>query len=145
MNPKRSSVLATLALIGTVAVLFVRHALFADHPVGIAVQVAAVLLMLWARVTFGLRSFHAAANPTEGGIVTSGPYRFLRHPIYAAVLYFVWAGVATHASAVTVALGVLATLATAVRIWAEEQLLAERYPDYAAYAARTKRVVPFVL
>ena len=76
LTRKRSSVLATLALIGTVAVLFVRHALFADHPVGIAVQVAAVLLMLWARVTFGLRSFHAAANPTEGGIVTSGPYRW---------------------------------------------------------------------
>jgi protein-S-isoprenylcysteine O-methyltransferase Ste14 len=34
-----------------------------------------------ARVTFGGRSFHVGANPTEGGLVTKGPYRFVRHPI----------------------------------------------------------------
>jgi len=44
--------------------------------------------MLWARLTFGGRSFHAGANPTAGGVVTTGPYRFVRHPIYAAILYF---------------------------------------------------------
>ena len=48
--------------------------------------------MVAARITFGRRSFHAAANPTEGGLVTTGPYAYIRHPIYAAILYFVWAG-----------------------------------------------------
>jgi len=80
------SLLATLILVGAVLGLYFTHALFATHPVGIAIQVLAALLMLWARLTFGGRSFHAAANPTEGGIVTRGPYRFLRHPIYAGVL-----------------------------------------------------------
>jgi hypothetical protein len=41
-------------------------------------------------LTFGARSFHAGANPTDGGVVTAGPYRFFRHPIYAAILYFLW-------------------------------------------------------
>jgi protein-S-isoprenylcysteine O-methyltransferase Ste14 len=43
---------------------------------------------------------------------------------------------------------VLAALARAivgVRISAEEGLLVARYPEYAAYASKTKRVVPFVL
>jgi protein-S-isoprenylcysteine O-methyltransferase Ste14 len=42
-----------------------------------------------ARVTFGRRSFHAAANPTAGGLVTTGPYRLIRHPIYTAACLFV--------------------------------------------------------
>jgi protein-S-isoprenylcysteine O-methyltransferase Ste14 len=145
MNQRTASLVATAVLIAAIVALALRRALFADRPVAITVQIAAVLLMLWARRTFGARSFHAAANPTEGGIVTTGPYRYLRHPIYAAVLYFVWAGVLTHASALNAALGAVATAATAVRIWAEESLLIQRYPDYPAYAARTKRLVPYVL
>jgi len=85
------------------------------------------------------------ANPTEGGLVTKGPYRFVRHPIYAAILYFVWAGVASHPSPASVALGLVASGALAVRIGAEERLLVERYPEYRDYAARTKRVLPFVI
>jgi protein-S-isoprenylcysteine O-methyltransferase Ste14 len=109
------------------------------------VQVVAALLMLWARLTFGLRSWHGTADPTAGGLITKGPYRFLRHPIYAAIAFFVGAGVASHASVVTVAMAVLAFGAIAVRIGTEERLLIERYPEYAAYAARTKRIIPFVL
>ncbi len=139
------SLFATLVLVAAALSLFLGHALVATHPVGLAIQVLAVILMIWARVTFGLRSFHAAANPTEGGLVTRGPYRFLRHPIYAAILYFLWAGVATHAAVWSIAAAFVATLAVAVRIATEERLVVERYPEYREYAARTKRVVPFVV
>jgi len=103
--------------------------------------------MVWARLTFGLRSFHAAANPTEGGLVTSGPYRYVRNPIYTAAMVFVWTGVLTQGhvpSLMSVFLAVVATLMTFVRILSEEKLLRVTFSDYAAYAARTKRLVPFV-
>lgn len=136
---------ATAALVVVIVTLFMRHALLAEQPAAIGVQVAAVALMLWARITFGARSFHFAANPTAGGLVTTGPYRYFRHPIYAAVLFFVWTAVLTHLSPVTLALGVAATAATAVRIRSEERLLRARYPEYVEYAGRTKRVIPGVL
>jgi len=148
MNPKTRSLLATLLLSGTVLLLLLRHSLFAAIPIGIALQVLAALLMVWARLTFGLRSFHAAANPTAGGLVTTGPYRYWRHPIYAAILLFVWAGVLARGVAPTLtalALSALATAMTLVRVQAEEQLLRASMPDYAGYAARTKRFIPFVL
>src|SRR6478672_2769899 len=117
MNPKTNSLVATLILMVCVVSLFLSHSLIAKLPVGIALQVAAAVLMLWARVTFGARSFHATANPTEGGLVTNGPYRYWRHPIYAAILLFLWAGVLTHPlEPVGLGLAVLATLMTAVRI-----------------------------
>ncbi len=129
-----------LALLG----LFYAHSLLGEGPVSISLQVAAILLMLWARVTFGMRSFHLAANPTEGGLVTTGPYRYMRHPIYAAVLLFLWTGVAANASPLSVALGLAATAMLALRIAFEERLVRQRYPEYDDYARRTKRVIPFI-
>jgi protein-S-isoprenylcysteine O-methyltransferase Ste14 len=80
--------------------------------------------------------------------VTAGPYRYWRHPIYAAALLFIWAGMLAHGSAPTLidlALGALATGMTLVRVLAEEQLLRAAMPEYAAYASSTRRFIPFVL
>ena len=148
MNARNASIVATLILAGAIVSLFYRHELLGTGPVAIALQVLAVLLMLWARMTFGRRSFHAAANPTAGGLVTWGPYRYWRHPIYAAILLFTWAGVLSHRlDPIALALAVLATLMTAVRIGSEEHYLRAEFPGangYDAYARRTKRLVPFV-
>jgi protein-S-isoprenylcysteine O-methyltransferase Ste14 len=145
MRSKLMSVIAFIVLVLAVAGLVLQHSLFARNTIGIAVQVLAVLLILWARFTFGRRSFHFAANPTEGDLVTTGPYRFFRHPIYSAVLYFLWIGVLSHLSAESFLLALIATAAIVVRMLMEERLLIKRYPEYKAYAARTKRVIPFVL
>ena len=145
MNWKALSVFAFLGLVACVFAMMFMGWLFANGPVTIGVQVAAALLMIWARMTFGMRSFHAEANPTAGGLVTSGPYRYFRHPIYAAILYFVWAGVVAHFSLGSVLIGVAATAMLGLRIRSEEVLLERAYPEYAAYAGRTARVLPGVL
>ena len=128
-----------------IVLLFLRQALFARSLPAIAVQVAAVCLMIWARVVFGRRSFHAAANPTGGGLVTTGPYHYIRHPIYAAATYFVWAGALDHHTLGAVVGAALLTAGAALRMYAEEQLLTGMYPQYSAYRSRTARIVPFLI
>jgi protein-S-isoprenylcysteine O-methyltransferase Ste14 len=147
MNPKNRSLLATALLVACVVVLLQRGALIGGRYVALGLQLLAIALMVWARLTFGMRSFHATANPTAGGLVTAGPYRYWRHPIYAAVLLFTWSGVLGRGVSPTVidlSLAAGATLMTAVRIHAEEQLLRASMPEYASYALRTKRLIPFV-
>jgi protein-S-isoprenylcysteine O-methyltransferase Ste14 len=120
------------------------HSLFSTNPAVIAVQAAAFGLMLWARITFGRRSFHFSAKPTDGGLVTSGPYALMRHPIYAAVCYFVIAGALANLPKATSGFSVLVLIDTAIRTILEERRLLQQYPGYAAYSRRTKRLVPFV-
>jgi protein-S-isoprenylcysteine O-methyltransferase Ste14 len=145
MDLKNSSLAGLAVVIVAVVSLMFTDSLLATQPVGISIQVLAALLMLWARVTFGRRSFHASANPTEGGLVTNGPYKYLRHPIYAAVLYFVWTGVLYHLSLLSCVLGTVVTVGLSIRMFAEERLVAGKYPEYTEYAATTKRVIPFIV
>ncbi len=145
MTWKRASLVAYLAAALCLAWLVLKGAILGNGPVTIGIQVAAAALMVWARVTFGRRSFHATANPTGGGLVTNGPYRYVRHPIYAAALYFLWAGIAAHPSAAHAIAAFAATAALALRMLAEETLIVSKYPEYAEYASRTRRVAPFLL
>lgn len=145
MNLRGPSVVAFGFMMAGIGWLLYRQELLASSLPARIVQVLAVLLMIAARITFGRRSFHAAANPTAGALVTTGPYALLRHPIYAAILYFVWAAAFEYHSAQALAAAALLTAGAAVRMYAEETLLAGIYPEYGAYHARTARVVPFIL
>ena len=95
---KTLSIIGYVGMIGALLGLLATRTLFSSAPLVISVQVLAFVLFLWARFTFGRRSFHVVADPTEGGLVTGGPYRYIRHPIYAAFCLFTSAGVAAHLS-----------------------------------------------
>lgn len=131
-------------MIGALIGLYKIGVLFTPQPIAIALQLIAIALMVSARVAFGRRSFHAAANPTAGGLVTSGPYRVIRHPIYTAACLFGWGPIVVHWSLVSVALGILLLLGALMRMLCEEQLVKQKYPEYVEYAKVTKRMVPYL-
>ncbi len=138
------STLGLVAMVAGLIALLLTRRLFSPFPLVVAVQIGAVVLMAWARITFGRRSFHFAADPTQGGLVTTGPYRYIRHPIYTAVCLFVTAGAAAHLSLTTVLLLAVVWGGAIARMLCEEQLLVQKYPEYQQYAARTPRMLPFL-
>ena len=141
---KSLSIIGYMGMIGGLLGLLATRNLFSSSPLVISLQVVAVLLFLWARVTFGRRSYHVVADPTEGGIVTGGPYRYIRHPIYAAFCLFTWAGIAAHWSWSSGLCGGLILGSAVMRIFCEEALVQARYPEYARYKATTWRMIPYV-
>lgn len=81
--------------------------------------------------------------PTAGGaLVTSGLYQFVRHPIYTGVLLIVVGLIIRSGSLLTLAVGLVTFWFFNVKAQWEEAQLAERYPDYPAYAALTPRFIP---
>jgi len=141
---KRLSILGYVAMVAGLVGLLRLHALLSWSPFVIVPQAAAVALFVWARITFGRRSFHAAANPTAGGLVTSGPYRCIRHPIYTSACLFVAASVAGHLSWLTAICGGVILGGALMRIHCEEALLKTTYPEYIQYASNTSRMIPHV-
>lgn len=85
--------------------------------------------------------FHFA----QGGLVTKGPYRYVRNPIYFGASLIIVSGLAVHFSIGNLALAVVAVGALATRMICEERLLPAVYPEYADYAAKTRRVIPFLI
>lgn len=138
------SLFGLLVMAAAIIGLYAAGSLISALPATVALQAAAIALSIWARLTFGARSFHASAGPTEGGLVTTGPYRWIRHPIYAAACLFGWAGIATRPAATNLALGALLVAGALIRILCEERLVTRQYPAYAEYAKTTKRMIPFV-
>ena len=141
---KTLSITGYVGMVGGLIGLVATRNLFSPSPLVISAQVAALCLLLWARVTFGRRSYHVVADPTEGGLVTRGPYRYIRHPIYSAMCGFALVGVAAHFSWSSGLYGGLVVGFAVVRIICEEALVTARYPEYVHYASTTWRMIPYV-
>jgi protein-S-isoprenylcysteine O-methyltransferase Ste14/Flp pilus assembly pilin Flp len=80
--------------------------------------------------------------PEARGLVTHGPYRLVRHPLYLAELTAMGGLLVASPSPRNLALGAVFATAQAVRMRLEERALSAEFPEYASYASRTPRIVP---
>jgi protein-S-isoprenylcysteine O-methyltransferase Ste14 len=109
---------------------------------GFAVFFCGVALRAWAIHTLGQGYSHRVRKPTPDGIITSGPYRFVRHPAYSGML-LAHAGVLILFCNIFSVVALFAVFVPALvrRIHVEErELLA--IPDYCAFAATRARLLP---
>ena len=113
---------------------------------GLALSALGLVALLWSQASMG-DSLRIGVDPSERtALVTAGPFRWVRNPIYSAMLVYV-AGVALLVpnAASLIALGVLAVgLDLHVRLVEEPYLVATHGGSYASYAAGVGRFVPGV-
>lgn len=134
---------ATVALVGTSAPLFVIASgeAWIDPTAGIALMAAGLLLNISAKLALN-RSFGLAA--ANRGVKRAGPYKLLRHPMYAGYLLTQVAFLLLNPSLWNLAVYAVAWSMQLLRIQAEERLLLED-PAYRDYAAQVRyRVIPGV-
>jgi protein-S-isoprenylcysteine O-methyltransferase Ste14 len=112
--------------------------------IGVIATVAGMALLIWARQSLGSNWSQIVSAKQGHELVTSGPYRTVRHPMYTGGL------IACIGSAIVVGGGfvfllILLGLIFLWRVGAEDRLLAQQFPDeFPDYARRTKALIPFV-
>jgi len=115
------------------------------EAVGTVVFASGIALAVWARVHLGRNWGMPMTQKAEPELVTSGPYRFVRHPIYSGLL----AGLLGTALATNlIGLVIVAVLGGYFYYSAsvEEKNLIETFPTaYPAYRTSTKMLIPFLL
>jgi protein-S-isoprenylcysteine O-methyltransferase len=113
---------------------------------GLALMLAGQLLRWWSVTTLGrLFTVNVAIRP-QHRVITTGPYRYLRHPSYAALLLLhLGAGLCLGNLISLLLLTVPITLVLLRRIQVEEDVISAALgPAYSEYAARTWRLIPGV-
>lgn len=81
---------------------------------------------------------------TGARLITGGPYRWIRHPMYASVLLGVGAVVYADPRPWRVVLLVALLLVLIAKAAREEDYLRAAFPEYSAYASRTWRLIPYI-
>lgn len=136
--------LAQFVLIGAVALLPGHHWEVTARHLGIAIATIAIALVLglWAARWLGKGLTPLPLPNGRVDLVTSGPYRWMRHPMYAAVILGM-AGVAVRSGSwwSAAAWFGLVILLTIKSRWEERHLEAE-FPGYPDYRRRTGRFLP---
>jgi protein-S-isoprenylcysteine O-methyltransferase Ste14 len=80
--------------------------------------------------------------PEARGLVTRGPYRVVRHPVYLGEIGACAGLVLAAPSPRNLVLAVIFVIAQSIRMRFEEETLLEAFPGYREYAARTPRILP---
>jgi protein-S-isoprenylcysteine O-methyltransferase Ste14 len=144
--------LQAVAIVVTVAATTVSPGPWPE-PIGSVAVIAGWALFAGGGVLIvaGLASLRAGLALTavprprdEARLVEEGPYALVRHPVYGGLILAAVGGSLTRASIA----GLLASAALLVVLdlkrRREEAWLERRYPGYAAYRARTRRLIPWI-
>jgi protein-S-isoprenylcysteine O-methyltransferase Ste14 len=115
-----------------------------SYWIGLALLCAGLAFAVWARVELG-RNWSGSVTVKEGHeLIRSGPYGYVRHPIYTGLIAALLGTAATSGS-VRGFLGVALIVASFLRkMSTEERFMRDTFPEeYARYSARVPALIPF--
>jgi protein-S-isoprenylcysteine O-methyltransferase Ste14 len=101
--------------------------------------------MIWALYSLTYLGKRFSIVPEARGLVTSGPYRFVRHPIYLGEIVAGFGLVLPTLFSLHIVLFGVFLGAQVVRTYYEERILRATYPQYEAYARHIRRLIPFIV
>jgi protein-S-isoprenylcysteine O-methyltransferase Ste14 len=117
----------------------------AVHWVGFGLGLFGLGMWAWSQVTLGRQWSAQVQLREEHQLVTDGPYAWVRHPLYAALVAISIAFALVTANWLFVGFGILAIGFLPSRILHEERMMKEGVPGYAEYSARVRfRLLPGV-
>jgi protein-S-isoprenylcysteine O-methyltransferase Ste14 len=111
--------------------------------VGLVVGLAGTVLLVWASALLGRLMLHEAGVRADHALIEVGPYRFVRHPVYAGYLALLLGSGVASLNVYVLLLWPLSLLGILIQADSEEQILRARFgQEYERYVRRTGRLIP---
>jgi protein-S-isoprenylcysteine O-methyltransferase Ste14 len=99
----------------------------------------------WAVISMRLDNINIVpALKDNHRLVTTGIYRYIRHPMYACVLLFSAVLLGTSFNWINSAVFGILLVDLWLKLRHEERLLSERFPEYRDYQKKTKMIIPYI-
>ncbi len=114
---------------------------------GVGIALTGFALLQWAQNTLGKSWSDSPRMMKEQALVTSGPYKLIRHPIYTAFLLILGSTLLISSNwLIGLAFTGMTALEIASRISFEEALMLEYFGDpYREYMQKTRRLMPKIM
>jgi protein-S-isoprenylcysteine O-methyltransferase Ste14 len=145
LNPRSPSI--WLVGIQVAALIFIAATgpILAERIPCMALELLGLALILWAVLSMRLRQVRVSPEiAPHASLVTKGPYRFIRHPMYLAGLVVTLALLLDQFSWIRGIVWLVLLGDLVAKLNYEEHLLVRRFPEYAEYRKKTKRLLPLV-
>ena len=128
----------------TLALPLIAQTIFVSMLV-LILLIAGLVIAIAARSTLAGNWSNAVALKENHELITTGPYEYVRHPIYTGML-MMFLGTALLYGTVGAAIGYLIILVgILLKLKEEEALMMEHFAhEYASYKKRTKMLIPFL-
>lgn len=108
-------------------------------------EILGLIVAFWAVLSMRLRQVRISPEIAPSAVfITRGPYRFIRHPMYLAVLSMTLALILNHFTWGRGIAWIVLLADLVAKLNYEEQLLTGHFPKYAEYRKKTKRLLPLV-
>lgn len=104
-----------------------------------------VLLMIWAVAAMKKSRLRIMPDPHRDALlITAGPYRYIRHPMYTAVLLACIGLLCAHFSFLRFCYWAALSLVLVMKMMYEEKMLSKKFEQYTAYSKNTYRILPYI-
>ena len=108
------------------------------------ISTGGVAFGLWAILSMG-RFVSISPRLKQNAVLrVDGPYRLVRHPMYLALMIFCGGYLTDEFTIYKLAIWLSLLCVLACKMYYEEKILRNRFPEYGQYAKKTKRIIPFV-
>lgn len=129
----------------SLGVIFFSGPVFPAHVALLAVELSGAALGIWAIMSMGVGRFNIVPDPREDSeVVTRGPYKMIRHPMYLALLLMTLPLITDNFSVWRAVVWILLLIDLVLKLNYEETLLEKQLDGYREYKHRSYRLIPFV-
>ncbi len=136
--------LVTLQM-GSLMYYAVSGPIIADSIPGILIECAGIFLAIHAIYIIKIRNVNIAPIVKTGSeLVTNGPYKYIRHPMYIAQIITIVPLLVENFTYVRLGVLILLIFTLLFKIQYEEKQLVRYFPEYESYRKTTWKIIPFI-